>query len=90
MKLGTSSVDNEKLFQVIEKQAINFNMYFLNQSLIIECTSLDSYVNQSIEILGQLLRDPDWTDLEVLSKIIKYSSSESVNYLAQNTAQVAT
>jgi hypothetical protein len=35
------------------------------------------------------MTDPDWSDLEVLSKIIKYSSSEYVNYLSENTAIVA-
>ena len=60
--------------------------YEQKHKLVLEIVSLDNCLQKVLDSVAMLLGQPDLQDLEMLSKVLKYESSELVNYISEHSA----
>jgi len=58
--------------------------------IIIEGLSLDKNINRMMDLLTLITKNVDFNDLEIISKVLKYESSEIMNRISEFTGESLT
>lgn len=79
---------SDGLFNIREKESVSVEMRYqtmrapgesrVRHLLVMEGVSLDTHLTALFDHMAHLLLSPDFSDLETLSKILKYHSADMV------------
>lgn len=98
MKMGTNQLDCEQINDRIQMNNLNFECKYINYEdydsnyamkhfIVIEGLCLDKNINRMMDLLNLMTKSVDFSDLEILSKVLKYESSEMVNKISEFTGE---